>query len=116
MVVNYDLPPSKLEYIHRIGRTGRAGNAGSAITLWTDSDLPNLAGVLKVMKRSGVKVDPDLERLVLGWKQRRLELMKSKVVTTPSGSQLSQRIISRRRGERRLTRKLMKQCDSELKK
>lgn len=32
-VVNYELPGSTKEYIHRIGRTARAGNFGNAITL-----------------------------------------------------------------------------------
>ena len=32
VVVNYDLPRSAVDYIHRIGRTGRAGEAGSAIS------------------------------------------------------------------------------------
>lgn len=31
-VVNFDLPRSPLDYIHRIGRTGRAGKSGLAIT------------------------------------------------------------------------------------
>ncbi len=31
-VVNYDLPRSPADYIHRIGRTGRAGKTGLAIT------------------------------------------------------------------------------------
>ncbi|MFI5299844.1 MAG: DEAD/DEAH box helicase [Polyangiales bacterium] len=31
-VVNYDLPRSVVEYVHRIGRTGRAGEAGVAIS------------------------------------------------------------------------------------
>lgn len=31
-VVNYDLPRSPLDYVHRIGRTGRASSTGSAIT------------------------------------------------------------------------------------
>jgi len=31
-VVNYDLPRSPADYIHRIGRTGRAGKKGTAIT------------------------------------------------------------------------------------
>ena len=31
-VVNYDLPRSPVDYIHRIGRTGRAGESGVAIS------------------------------------------------------------------------------------
>jgi len=32
-VINYDLPESVENYVHRIGRTGRAGKEGAAITL-----------------------------------------------------------------------------------
>ena len=32
VVVNYDLPRSPVDYIHRIGRTGRAGESGLAIS------------------------------------------------------------------------------------
>ncbi len=31
-VINYDVPASYTDYIHRIGRTGRAGNTGNALT------------------------------------------------------------------------------------
>jgi superfamily II DNA/RNA helicase len=34
-VVNYDLPRSPVDYLHRIGRTGRAGESGVAITFVT---------------------------------------------------------------------------------
>jgi ATP-dependent RNA helicase RhlE len=34
-VVNYDLPRSSADFVHRVGRTGRAGRTGSAITLVT---------------------------------------------------------------------------------
>ena len=34
-VVNYDLPRSPLDYIHRIGRTARAGKSGTAISFIT---------------------------------------------------------------------------------
>ena len=34
-VVNFDLPRSPLDYIHRIGRTARAGKSGDAITFVT---------------------------------------------------------------------------------
>jgi ATP-dependent RNA helicase RhlE len=32
VVINYDLPRSAVDYLHRIGRTGRAGEAGVAIS------------------------------------------------------------------------------------
>ena len=32
VVVNYDLPRSALDYVHRIGRTGRAGESGLAVS------------------------------------------------------------------------------------
>ena len=35
VVVNYDLPRSSVDYIHRIGRTGRAGESGTAISFVT---------------------------------------------------------------------------------
>ena len=34
-VINYDVPETPEDYVHRIGRTGRAGNPGRAITLLT---------------------------------------------------------------------------------
>jgi ATP-dependent RNA helicase DDX51/DBP6 len=37
-VVNYDIPTSVTNYVHRVGRTARAGRAGSAWTLFTDSE------------------------------------------------------------------------------
>lgn len=36
-VVNYDLPRSTTEYVHRIGRTGRAGESGVAVSFVTAS-------------------------------------------------------------------------------
>ena len=37
-VINYDLPQSPEDYIHRIGRTARAGATGSALNLLTSAD------------------------------------------------------------------------------
>ena len=36
LVINFDMPTSIDEYVHRIGRTGRAGNTGEAISLIND--------------------------------------------------------------------------------
>jgi ATP-dependent RNA helicase DeaD len=38
MVINYDLPQSPEDYIHRIGRTGRAGAEGTAVSLVSSAD------------------------------------------------------------------------------
>jgi ATP-dependent RNA helicase RhlE len=35
VVVNYDLPRSAVDYVHRIGRTGRAGTSGLAVSFVT---------------------------------------------------------------------------------
>jgi len=34
MVVNFDLPKTVEEYVHRIGRTGRLGNFGKAVSFY----------------------------------------------------------------------------------
>lgn len=37
-IYNYDVPPTSVDYVHRIGRTARAGEQGSAVTLLTRKD------------------------------------------------------------------------------
>ncbi|KAH9280339.1 putative ATP-dependent RNA helicase ddx52 [Echinococcus granulosus] len=98
MVVNYDLPPSPVEYIHRVGRTGRAGRAGGrAVTLWTDADLPHMDSILDVMSRSGAEVDPDLRRLVAAWKARKAKQTHARALGG---------VVSQRKGERKLAAKV----------
>jgi superfamily II DNA/RNA helicase len=50
-VINYDLPYSPEDYVHRIGRTGRAGASGVALSLMTGSDERLLDGIQKLIKR-----------------------------------------------------------------
>lgn len=42
LVINYDVPLEKDNYIHRIGRTGRAGKGGRSITMVTGEDIMSL--------------------------------------------------------------------------
>ena len=42
LVINYDVPLEKDNYVHRIGRTGRAGKGGRAFTFVTGEDLMSL--------------------------------------------------------------------------
>lgn len=57
-VINFDVPNSAVNYIHRIGRTGRFGSSGSAITFYTEADIPKLKKILPVLKASNTPL-PD---------------------------------------------------------
>ncbi len=48
-VVNYELPRSAGDYIHRIGRTGRAGMKGIAITMLSEEEYPHMKLIEKKM-------------------------------------------------------------------
>ena len=50
-VINFDIPHSPEDYVHRIGRTGRAGAAGEAISLVAPPDLEALAAIERLIKR-----------------------------------------------------------------
>lgn len=51
-VVNYDIPNSSDDYIHRIGRTARASADGDAITFVSPEDHEALAGIERTLGRS----------------------------------------------------------------
>lgn len=52
-VINYELPRSPKDYVHRIGRTGRAGAAGDAISLVSESELHHFE---VIQKKMGIQV------------------------------------------------------------
>ncbi|WP_072682663.1 DEAD/DEAH box helicase [Arcobacter sp. LA11] len=49
-VVNYDLPRSAFDYVHRIGRTGRAGKIGTSITFIDYENLEHFKLIEKKCK------------------------------------------------------------------
>ncbi|XP_023939226.2 ATP-dependent RNA helicase vasa [Bicyclus anynana] len=59
VVVNYDLPKSIDEYVHRIGRTGRVGNRGIAVSFYNpDTDSALVADLAKILRQADQTV-PD---------------------------------------------------------
>jgi ATP-dependent RNA helicase RhlE len=50
IVINYELPRSPKDYIHRIGRTGRAEHAGKAISIITPEEVAHFKVIQKKMK------------------------------------------------------------------
>jgi probable ATP-dependent RNA helicase DDX4 len=58
-VINYDMPQSIDEYVHRIGRTGRCGNLGKAISFLddsSDSDRKLARPLVRILTQAGQKV------------------------------------------------------------
>ena len=53
-VINYDLPRSPADYIHRIGRTARAGKSGEAISF---IDYETMAHFKTIEKRSKIQLE-----------------------------------------------------------
>src|SRR5574343_411097 len=67
-VINYELPHTPEDYVHRIGRTGRAGKMGNAISLVSAREVCYLVDIEKLIKRpieqvevAGFEPEPEYE-------------------------------------------------------
>mmetsp|Transcript_935 Transcript_935/g.2190 ORF Transcript_935/g.2190 Transcript_935/m.2190 type:complete len:700 (+) Transcript_935:147-2246(+) len=60
LVINYDVPRTPEDYIHRVGRTARAGRSGLSVTLVTQYEVKL---VLAVEEHTGIKMKllPDID-------------------------------------------------------
>ncbi len=58
-VINYELPRSPKDYIHRIGRTGRAENAGTAISFVNKEEQHHFGIIQKKIKKQVVLSNTD---------------------------------------------------------
>jgi ATP-dependent RNA helicase DDX5/DBP2 len=62
-VVNWDMPGSVEQYTHRVGRAGRSGRKGAALSFFTRNMAPIAPDLVRLLKRQGQFVDPNLEVL-----------------------------------------------------
>jgi len=53
-VVNYEVPATADDYIHRVGRTARAGRNGAALTLVSPEEEANLASIERI---AGIRLE-----------------------------------------------------------
>ncbi len=62
VVINFDLPDSTEDYVHRIGRTGRAGHEGRAISFASPDQMMDVRAIERLIRkplaRSAVPVLP----------------------------------------------------------
>ncbi len=71
-IINYDIPKTSKEYIHRIGRTARAGEEGKVISLLAPQDHDNFRNVLEDRSLIVKKLEPPrFERLPFMQSHRR---------------------------------------------
>jgi ATP-dependent RNA helicase RhlE len=61
-VINYELPRSPKDYIHRIGRAGRAGHTGEAISLVSPDELHHFEVIEKKMGKQVKLIDSESVR------------------------------------------------------
>ena len=77
-VVNFELPDTPEDYIHRIGRTARAGSSGNAISLVAPQEHKKLAAIERLSKKpikqepvSGFLITTDASKLEPNRKSKR---------------------------------------------
>jgi len=64
VVINYDLPVQKENYIHRIGRSGRYGKKGVAINLLTGNDIRYMKDIEKFYSTVVVDLPSDFGNIM----------------------------------------------------
>lgn len=52
LVINYDLPATAEDYVHRIGRTGRAGMTGHAISFAASNERGDVRSIERLIKKA----------------------------------------------------------------
>ncbi|MDY7007638.1 MAG: DEAD/DEAH box helicase [Cyanobacteriota bacterium] len=85
-VINYDLPDSVENYVHRIGRTGRAGREGIAISLINPLDKRKLRLIERHLRqRLDTRSIPKRSQI----EARQLQKLQSKVRDALSGERMA---------------------------
>jgi len=79
LIINYDIPASPKDYIHRVGRTARAGKSGRALSLVSQYDVENYQ---KIESHMGLQLEiyPTEEETVLVLMERIAEAQRYAVV------------------------------------
>ncbi|KII69710.1 putative ATP-dependent RNA helicase DDX27 [Thelohanellus kitauei] len=54
IVINFDVPKTVSQYVHRVGRTARAGKRGCSITIYCSTDLKYWKAIKKISKNCSV--------------------------------------------------------------
>ncbi|KAJ1514201.1 pre-mRNA processing RNA-helicase [Coelomomyces lativittatus] len=70
VVINFDCPNHKEDYIHRVGRTGRAGQKGTAYTFITKEQERYAPDIMEALRASKADIPEQLKTLAHGFKEK----------------------------------------------
>jgi superfamily II DNA/RNA helicase len=78
LIINYDVPSSAEDYVHRVGRTARADKTGIAVSLINEKDIGKFHRIEQLIEREVIKI-PLPEELGEGpeWKVKTYSKKKS---------------------------------------
>ncbi|QGZ60980.1 DEAD/DEAH box helicase [Paraburkholderia acidisoli] len=106
-VINFDLPFSAEDYVHRIGRTGRAGASGDALSLCSPNEKKQLADIEKLIKRpltvERLQVDTPIAHHENGGRRRERDGYEARGERSERGERTDRNERSERGGHRRST-------------
>jgi len=82
LVINYDVPRDKENYVHRIGRTGRKDSYGKAITIYTDKDYKYIDEIeeyleYEIKELKDLKIDEIVEGKIK-FKKKSKDILKNR--------------------------------------
>jgi ATP-dependent RNA helicase RhlE len=95
-VINYDIPPTVEDYLHRIGRTARAHAEGDAVTFVTPNEHRDLETIERALGRNLPRVEWEGAPLVLTMYHPRGE-KKTERESRIGGKRVVRRTLLRRR-------------------
>ncbi len=116
-VINYELPHTPSDYVHRIGRTGRAGAKGDALSMVSADEYKNLAGIEeligKPIQREYIEgFEPDHDLPAIGSKVNNKKSRTRPKKGQRTGTNNKQGYQTRKRGEEKPVASRRKRNDS----
>lgn len=94
LVINYDLPQEKENYVHRIGRTGRQNKEGKAISFVTNEDNEFLADIQEYIgQKLAAKERPTKDIVKNAEPEFREKFYSVPIAKTAKGEQLGTEIM-----------------------
>ena len=106
LVINYDLPSTSEDYVHRIGRTGRAGKNGHAMSFATfdqESEVRNIEKLMKMaLPTSRLPFAPSQRSASIAVKSSINQKQRSRrfnFAQNPPAEQKSERFFGRKRAQ-----------------